>query len=137
MADDEGDEGLEDLERLYGQAGVRASVPLWKVNPHVRSRLWNLNGLAHKIVFDADYSVAASNHTLGELPLYDPLDDDAIEAFRRQLPLAPPISQTDERYYALRSGMGGWVTSPVTEIAADMTALRCGMRNRWQTKLHN
>ena len=40
----------------------------------------------------------------------------------------------DERYYALRSGLGDWVSSPSTEIADDLTAIRCGIEQRWQTK---
>ena len=40
----------------------------------------------------------------------------------------------DERYYALRSGLGSWVTSPSTEIADDLAAVRLGARQRWQTK---
>jgi hypothetical protein len=40
----------------------------------------------------------------------------------------------DERFYALRYGLGGYVTSPSTEIADDLAALRLGARQRWQTK---
>ena len=40
----------------------------------------------------------------------------------------------DPRFYALRSGLQGWVTSPSTEIADDLTAVRMGMRHRLQTK---
>ncbi|MDD4789768.1 MAG: organic solvent tolerance protein OstA, partial [Pirellulales bacterium] len=46
-----------------------------------------------------------------------------------------PISyRFDERSYALRSGLGGWVTSPSSEIADDLAVFRLGMRHRWQTK---
>jgi len=123
----------DDLQRAYWQAGVRASVPFWKVNPDVQSLLWNLDGLAHKVVFDAEFSFAEANRDLTELPLYDPLEDDSIEAFRRRFIPGPP-PQLDPRFYALRTGIAGWVTSPTTEIADDLTALRLGMRHRWQTK---
>lgn len=136
----------DDLQRLYGQVGVRASVPMWSVDPSVQSVLWNLNGIAHKVVFDAEFSFADANRDLTALPLYDPLDDDSIEAFRRRfvpntfpaplgsLPPSPAIPLAfDERFYALRTGMAGWVTAP-TEIADDLTAFRLGMRHRWQTK---
>ena len=43
-------------------------------------------------------------------------------------------TQFDERLYALRSGLQDWVTSPSTEIAGDLTALRLGVDQRWQTK---
>jgi hypothetical protein len=45
--------------------------------------------------------------------------------------------QFDERYYALRAGLGDWVSSPSTEIADDLTAIRCGIEQRWQTKRGN
>ena len=140
----------EDMQRCYWQAGIRASMPMWKVNPNIDSNLWNVHGIAHKVVFDVDFSVAESNRNLDDLPLYDAIDDDSIEAFRRMMPyhtfgdsyLMPwqsiPISnipaQFDARHYALRTGMAGWVTSPSAEIAGDMATMRMGMRHRWQTK---
>ncbi len=132
------DRSGDDVQRLYGQVGVRASLPIWKVDPMVQSTLWNLNGLAHKVVFDLDFSYSDADQNLGDLPLYDPLDDDSIEAFRRRSLFttfggATPL-RFDERFYALRSGLGGWVTSPNTEIADDLLAFRAGVRQRWQTK---
>ena len=140
-----------DIERAYGQVGVRASIPFWAVDPTIRDALFNLNGLAHKVVFDVEASYADANRDLNQFPLYDELDDDSIEEFHRQLffppfgggllpdyyLVGPPpfISQKfDPRFYALRSGLQGWVTSPSTEIADDLTAVRFGMRNRLQTK---
>ena len=138
------DRSGNDLQRLYGQVGVRASFPMWKAFPEVESDLWNVHGLAHKVVFDAEFAFADANRDLDQLPLYDALDDDSIEAFRRRATFttfgAPPVvpwpvpPQFDERYYALRTGLAGWVTSPSTEIADDLVALRLGMRHRWQTK---
>jgi hypothetical protein len=128
----------DDMQRLYGQAGVRASLPVWRVDPTARNSLFNVNGLAHKVVFDAEFAVAESDQELGLLPLYDPLDDDSIEAFRRRFTVTtfggavPP--QLDERAYAVRSGLGSWVTSPSTEVVDDLMFLRLGMRHRWQTK---
>ncbi len=129
----------DDLQRAYAQAGVRASLPIWKVDPYVHSDLWNLRGLAHKVVFDLDVNWSDANRDLDQLPLYDPLDDDSIEAFRRRFATTtfggPPIPlQFDERFYAVRTGLAGWVTSPAPEIADDLLALRLGMRQRWQTK---
>ncbi len=128
----------DDLQRFYWQTGLRASMPMWRVNPMVENRLLNLHGLAHKIVFDAEFALAESNRDMMTLlPLYDPLDDDSVEAFRRRIQPALPATlppQLDPRFYALRTGIGGWVTSPCTEVADDMTTLRLGMRHRWQTK---
>lgn len=136
------------LDRLFGQAGVRASVPMWSVDPTFSSDLLNVHGLAHKVVFDAEFSYSKANQNFENLPLYDPLDDDSVEAFRRRfltttfgLPSrlltptgAPYIPKFDERLYALRTGLQNWVTSPSTEIAGDLTAIRLGAEQRWQTK---
>ena len=138
------------LDRLFWQGGVRASMPMWAVDPTICSDLLNVHGIAHKVVFDAEFSYAKSNQNLDTLPLYDPLDDNSIEAFRRMfltttfgiptlspLPLPPGtpwVARFDERLYALRTGLQDWVTSPSTEIAGDLTALRMGVDQRWQTK---
>ena len=132
----------DEMTRVYGQLGSRASLPIWRVDPGVQSALLNLNGLAHKVVFDADISWSEANRDLAMFPLYDPLDDDSVEHFRRRfffdtfggiaggnVPL-----KFDERFYALRSGIQSWVTGPSTEIADDLMAARFGIRQRWQTK---
>ncbi len=132
----------ENVSRLFGQAGVRASMPMWTVNRDVQSELLNLNGLAHKVVFDAEFLYADANKDMSEFPLYDNIDDDSIEHFRRRLYFNTfggvaggnvPI-QFDERYFALRSGIQSSVASPTTEIADDLTLARFGIRQRWQTK---
>jgi hypothetical protein len=131
----------DSLQRAYVHTGVRASVPFWAIYPEVQSTLLNLNGLAHKVVWDAEFSYADANKNYDELPLYDPLDDTSITEFRRRIynpTLGPTVLATDKRFdprfYALRSGMQGWVTAPATEIADDLVAFRTGMRHRWQTK---
>jgi hypothetical protein len=129
----------DDYSRAYVNTGVRASLPMWAVYPNVRDPLFNLNGLAHKVVFDAEFSYADANENFDELPLYDPLDDTSIIEMRRRLAsgaLPPTIldPKFDSRRYALRSGMQNWVTAPSAEIADDLMALRLGMRHRWQTK---
>lgn len=128
------DRGGEDAQRLLGQAGIRVSLPLWRVDPTVRSELWNVNGLAHKVTLEAEFLYADSTLDLDRLPLYDPLDDDAVEVFRRRMPPGLSLPQLDERFYAVRYGLGSWVTSPATEIAEDLMVFRVGMRHRWQTK---
>ena len=129
----------DDLQRVYWQTGLRASMPMWRANPMVENRLLNVHGLAHKVVLDAELAFADANRDLSLFPLYDPIDDDSVEDFRRRLAMGtfgvtPVPRPFDERYYALRTGMGGWVTSPSTEIADDLMTLRMGMRQRWQTK---
>jgi len=130
------------LTRLFGQAGVRASLPMWTADNSVQSELWNLNGLAHKVTWNAELSFAEANQDLSLLPLYDPVDDDSTEHFRRRLffntfngvsPGSVP-TRFDERYYALRSGLQGAVTSPSTEVVDDLAMARLGVHQRLQTK---
>ena len=138
--------GGGDLQRAVGQVGVRASLPMWSVNPNAQSHLFNIHGMAHKVVFDLDFSFTDASQDVTDLPLYDQLDDNNIEHFRRRFlgaeygmgilpsPLTEAQAKVDERFYAIRSGLGNWVSSPSTEVIDDLTALRFGIRQRWQTK---
>ena len=125
-----------ELTRTFGQAGVRASLPFWATNPAIRSPLFNLNGMAHKVVLDAELMWAEADEELTAYPLYESLDDDNIERFRRRMAAqagSVPLVY-DPRFFALRSGMQSWVTAPSTVVADDLTLLTLGMRQRWQTK---
>jgi hypothetical protein len=128
----------EDLTRALGQTGVRASMPMWAVNPDVHNGMLNLNGLAHKVVLDAELLWADANQELDQLPLYNPLDDDATEHFRRRFAMETFGGMTpqrfDERPFALRSGMQSWVTASSNEVADDLALFRAGVRQRFQTK---
>jgi hypothetical protein len=112
---------------------------MWALYPNVRDPLFNLNGLAHKVVFDAEFSYADATQNFDEFPLYDQLDDISITEFRRRTrngTLPPQITDPkfDPRIFAIRQGLQNWVTSPVPEIAEDLTVLRLGARQRLQTK---
>lgn len=130
----------ESLQRAYGQLGIRASIPFWSVNPSVESGLFNVHGVAHKVVFSSEFAYTDANRDLDQLPLYDQIDDNSVEAFRRRFAFntfggPPPVpARFEERFYAVRSGLGSWVTSPSTEVVDDMMAFRFGARQRWQTK---
>ena len=131
-----------DLFRVGGQVGLRASLPVWKVDPTVQSELLNLNGLAHKVTFDVDAFYSDASQDINELPLFDALDDDSQEHFRRRFAFSSfgitPGGDTplefDERIFALRSGLQSNVTSPSAEIFDDLSAIKLGVRQRWQTK---
>jgi hypothetical protein len=131
----------EDVMRTYYQAGVRASTPVWRADPTVNSELFNLRGLSHKISYEAEAFFSEASEDLGRFPLYEPLDDDVTEAFRRRMAVNTfnqPVGtfvplRFDERTYALRRNLQGNVTGP-TEIADDLTELRVGINQRWQTK---
>lgn len=128
----------DSLTRLAGQAGIRASLPMWRVDPTIQSSLLNVRGLAHKIEWTAEYLFADSDTNADEIPYYDPLDDNAQEQFRRRfigdiyngaLP-----SRFDPRNYAFRQGIQSRVTSPSDVIVDDLQQVRLGLHQRFQTK---
>jgi len=136
------------ISRAYGQVGVRSSLPMWWADDTVESQLWNLHGLAHKVVFEAEFGYTNSTQNIDQFPLYDQIDDDAINQYRRNIPywdygvpfndpvgdlVFGPDYKYDPRTYAVRRGMAGWVTGP-TEIVNDLAAFRVGAHQRWQTK---
>lgn len=128
-----------DLTRLYGSAGLRASVQFNKVMPHVRSSILGLNGLAHKVVFDMDYFFADASERLENIPQYNAFDENAQERFRSRFiqnefgGMLPAMY--DPRTYAVRSGAGRAVTAPYHELVDQQHTLWLGMRHRWQTKV--
>jgi hypothetical protein len=131
-----------ELTRLTGQVGIRGSIPFVRLDPEVQSSLFNVNGIAHKVVLESEFFYADSDANLADLPLYDQVDDDAIEFFRRRyyfttfngLPGGQIPLPFDERFYALRSGFQRWVTASSAEIADDLMLFRLGAHQRWQTK---
>ena len=132
----------DDATRSYGQIGIRASLPMWQRRPNVRSKLLNINGIAHKIVFDADVFWSDASESLTRFPRYDNLDDDSIEHFRRRfffdtfagIPGTNIAAAFDERFFAFRNNMQGDVTASSAEIVDDLAQARLGVRQRWQTK---
>lgn len=129
----------QSLSRLYGSVGARGSLEFWKVFPTVQSDIFNLNGLAHKMVFDADYSMSQSTQDLSSVPQFNEFDDNAQEQFRRRLVVntfngtLPPTFAP--QFYAVRSGAAHDVTSPYNELVDDQQVLRLGWRHRLQTKV--
>ena len=127
-----------DVTRLLGQGGIRASLPISKTNPYVCNELLNVRGLSHKVIFESELLLAEADKDASIFPLYDPLQDDAIEAFQRRFirldngGILP--TQFDDRFYSIRSGIQNWVAAPTTEMADDLLSLRMGARQRWQTK---
>ena len=126
------------LNRAWGQAGVRASLPFWAANSAIESDLFNVHGIAHKMVFEVDASASDTNQRMTQLPLYDPLDDNSQESYRRRFAFYDYGGTTpfkfDPRSYALRSGLQNWVSSPVSQIADRLAAVRFNLHQRWQTK---
>ncbi len=134
-----------DLTRLYGSAGVRASVMFSKFMPGVYSPILGLNGLAHKMVFDVDYSFSESSQSISRIAQYNEFDDNAQERFRQRFAVnefgIPTLGTAtlplmfDPRYYAIRSGAGRSVSAPWHELIDDLHVVRLGWRHRWQTRV--
>jgi hypothetical protein len=126
------------FQRLFGASGVRGSLEFSRAFPDVQSSIFNLNGLAHKMVFDVDYSLASSNRPIGAMPLFNEFDDNAQEQFRRRLltntfgGLLP--NAYDPRSYAIRSGAGFSTTSSAGDLVDTLHVARFGWRHRLQTK---
>jgi hypothetical protein len=121
------------IGRLYGALGVRTSLPFYRIYPGVKSDLFYLNGLAHKVAFNVDYIYARSSHRFGELPLIDQLDDDTSELVRRQNILrafggAAPAFY-DPRFQALRRNILFY-----PEALDNQHNVRVSLVNRLETK---
>jgi len=127
------------ISRLGVNAGVKGSLEAWRVFPEVQSDIFNLNGLAHKIVFDADYEYTSVNRSLATIAQWNEIDDDAQERFRERLVqntfggILPP--QFESRFYALRTGAGLDVTAPYNELIDDQQFVTLGIHQRLQTKV--
>lgn len=127
------------IDRMYGSAGIRGSLEFWRVFPNVWSDIFNLHGLAHKMVFDADYSFSKASQGLSAIPQFNEFDDNAQEQFRRRF-LFNTFGGTlpdvfDPRFYGVRAGVAHNVTAPYNELVADQQVLRLGWRHRLQTKV--
>ena len=129
----------DSIDRLVGSVGVRGSIQFAKYMPWVQSRIFDLNGLAHKMVFDFDWSLTEANRSLSSIPQWNEFDDNSQERFRQRLltntfgGTLPP--QFDPRNFAVRTGAGSSVTAPWHELVDDLHVVRLGWRNRWQTKV--
>lgn len=132
-----------DVVRLYGGGGARASIPFTRIYPDVHSALFNLDGMAHKISFVADYRFVRSNVDFRELPELDRLNDDATDQSMRDLRLYRQMTFQkgttqyalatsplyDPQLYAIRSGLETNV-----DTLDDLQVLRLGIDQRFQTK---
>lgn len=127
------------IDRYFGTAGVRSSFMVWRPYPWVHSRIFGLNGLAHKMWFEAGYAVTDSSRGLNEIPQYNPFDDIAQLHMRERIPTTtfngalPDIF--DPRFYAIRTGAGRDLTSPYHELVEDQQVLNFAWRQRLQTKV--
>ncbi len=94
------------LGRLVGSTGIRSSLYAWRAFPYVQSRLFNVNGLAHKMVFETEYSYTNSSTSLSNVAQYNEINDNSQERFQQRFPF--------NTYGILAAGRGGTaIRSPV------------------------
>ena len=75
----------DQLNRAYYQAGVRASLPMWSVDPDGGKRpVERPRAGPQGRVRRWSSPIASRTGRITDLPLYDPLDDNKIEALRRR-----------------------------------------------------
>ncbi|MDA1013549.1 MAG: hypothetical protein O3A00_03735 [Planctomycetota bacterium] len=127
------------IDRFVGRVGVRSSVMFWKPYPFLQSRVFNLNGLAHKIVLSSEYAYTDSTRDLSLIPQYNEIEDNAQERFRQRAAVntfggATP-AEFGPRFYGQRAGLNRLVSVPYNELIDDQQVLRLNMRHRLQTKV--
>lgn len=127
-----------DITRLTGQAGLRSSLPMWRTQPEVQSSLLNLNGLSHKVSFESEFVYADTTRDLDQFPLYNPIDDNSQEHFRRRLVFntfgGVLPDQFEATNYAARQAMQRFVSAASSEVVTNQMQSRVGLHQRWQTK---
>jgi hypothetical protein len=132
-------------DRFYGGGGVRASIPFSRLYPEVRSDLFNLDGIYHKVVFGGNYYVAHSDHPFTDYPQLDRLNEDATDqALRDVTPLQPFLNPSHGLALAASP-----VTSPIdnpqlyairrlvdnrADTLDSIEEVQLDLRQRWQTK---
>lgn len=128
----------QEITRLTGQAGLRSSLPMVKYMPDVQSSILNLNGLAHKLTFESEFIYADTTQDLNLFPLYNPIDDNSQEHFRRRLVFntfgGVLPDQFDATNFAARQAMQRYVSAGASEVVTNQAQSRFGIHQRFQTK---
>ncbi len=129
----------DELDRFVAGAGIQSSLFFSRIFPYVQSRVFDLNGLAHKVSLESEYAWTDSSTDLSKIPQYNEIDENSQERFRQLFPIttfggALPMV-FDPRFYAVRTGAGRSVTSPYHELVDDQQVARLAVRQRLQTKV--
>ena len=147
--------------RFYGGGGARASTTLSRLSPDVRSELFNLAGINHKVTWGANYFAGYSDTDYTRLPLLDRLNDDATDLGYRNARLAYVFGRGTTRIDTptgpvfRRNSLVSEATDSVlaqslifdpqrlairrltpdrVDTLDDLQVLQLDVRNRWQTK---
>ncbi len=131
----------DEIGRVWGGGGVRASIPFTRLYPDVHSELFNLDGINHKINVGANYFYADTNEPYTRFPQLDRLNDDASDQLVRdirpqyqyllpQYALALTTSPLfDPQTVAIRRLLDNRIDS-----LAAIDVLQLDLEQRWQTK---
>ncbi len=131
-----------EIGRISGGGGVRASVPFSRLYGDVSSELLNLRGLYHKAIFGANYRYTRSNEPYSRFPQLDRLNDDAVDqAYRNIRPIQSQLVPGaeglalmnsplfDPQLYAIRRQVENRV-----DTRDSLNVLQADVRQRFQTK---
>lgn len=123
--------------RLWGAAGIRSNITLWKTYNNVESEILNVHGLSHKMNLGADYRDAYSAMALQSIGVQDQLDDNTYEFVRRYFAFTNYGGGTLPAQYnplllAARRNL-----SPITgttDVLQSMNTVKLDWNHRLQTK---
>jgi hypothetical protein len=130
-----------DVGRVYGGAGILASIPFSHLYPTVQSEWFNVNGLYHKLVASANYYIADTNVSHNDLPQLDRLNDNSTDQALREIKPYQPLVNPDKgailafsplydpQLYAIRRLV--WTA---TDTLDRIDELQLDLRQRLQTK---
>jgi hypothetical protein len=136
------DKQFQDIGRVWGEAGVRASIPFSRLFPDVNSELFNVNGIYHKITLSANALYAESNEPytrFAQLDRFnDPATDQSIRDIRPDYPTLYGAQKGtflavsplfDPQIYAIRRGIDSNI-----DTLDSVEILQLDLFQRWQTK---
>jgi hypothetical protein len=127
--------------RVYAGGGVRFSMPLSRYFPDIKSELFNVDGIYHKITFTGNYFNAWSSLSLNSIPQFERVNDDATDQALRDIRPWQPFylpgtanylltsNLFNPQYFALRRLLD---SNPDNLDSIDV--LQLGIRQRWQTE---
>ncbi len=141
LADYTNDLNGDNIGRVWGGVGVRASVPFTRLYPDAQSELFNVNGIYHKVVITGDYFIADANESHTRLPQLDRLNDDVSDQALRDLKPFDPLffpgvglalansPLYDPQVYAIPNRIENQI-----DTLDHIQELQLDVRQRWKTK---
>jgi hypothetical protein len=134
-----------EIGRVYGGGGARASLPFSRLYGDVGSELLNLRGLYHKVIFGANYRYARTNVPFNQLPQLDRLNDDAVDQAWRNITIFQTALAPGPTGLALQNSAGYSVFNPQLyairrvvenriDTLDDINVVQMDVRQRFQTK---